>query len=158
MTTPQAKPIPDGMHSVTPHLICAGAADAIEFYKKAFGATVSIRISEASGRVGHASLRFGDSEVFLSDEYPEMGVRGPQTVGGTTFALYIYVDDVDRVTAQAVAAGAVLLREVQDEPDGDRRGRLRDPFGHEWMIATRKEVLSNEELRERFAPAGYKVE
>ena len=145
-------------HTITPYLAIRDAAGAIEFYKKVFGATVSMRITEASGRIGHASLRFGDSEVFVSDEYPEMGVRGPQTVGGTTFALYIYVDDVDRVTEQAVAAGAMLLREVQDEPDGDRRGRLRDPFGHEWMVATRKEVLSNEELRERFAPAGYKVE
>jgi PhnB protein len=145
-------------HTITPYLAIRDAAGAIEFYKKVFGATVSMRITEASGRIGHASLRFGDSEVFVSDEYPEMGVRGPQTVGGTTFALYIYVDDVDRVTEQAVAAGAMLLRQVQDEPDGDRRGRLRDPFGHEWMVATRKEVLSNEELRERFAPAGYKVE
>ena len=117
-----------------------------------------MRVTEASGRVGHASLRFGDSEVFLSDEHPEIGVRGPQTVGGTTFAIYIYVDDVDKITKRAVAAGATLLREVQDEPDGDRRGRLRDPFGHEWMVATRKEVLSKKVLRDRFAPAGYKVE
>ncbi len=145
-------------HTITPYLAIRDAARAIEFYKKVFGATVSMRITEASGRVGHASLRFGDSEVFVSDEYPEIGVRSPQTVGGTTFALYIYVDDVDSVTEQAVAAGATPLREVQDEPDGDRRGRLRDPFGHEWMVATRKEVLSNEELRERFAPAGYKLE
>ncbi len=145
-------------HTITPYLAVRDAVRAIEFYKKVFGATVSMRITDASGRVGHASLKFGDSEVFLSDEYPEIGVRSPQTVGGTTFALYIYVDNVDKVTEQAVAAGAALLREVQDEPDGDRRGRLRDPFGHEWMVATRKEVLSNEELRERFAPAGYKVE
>ena len=144
--------------TITPYLAIRDAARAIDFYKKAFGATVSMRITEASGRVGHASLRFGDSEVFVSDEYPEMCVHGPQTLGGTTFALYIYVDDVDRVTEQAVAAGATLLREVQDEPDGDRRGRLRDPFGHEWMVAMRKEALSNEELRERLAPAGYKVE
>jgi PhnB protein len=145
-------------HTITPYLAVRDAVRAIEFYKKAFGATVSIRISEASGRVGHASLKFGDSQVFLSDEYPEIGVSSPQTVGGTTFALYLYVDDVDKVTGQAVAAGAQLLREVQDEPDGDRRGRLRDPFGHEWMVATRKEALSTEQLRERFAPAGYKVE
>ena len=145
-------------HTITPYLAERDAVRAIEFYKKAFGATVSIRISEASGRVGHASLKFGDSEVFLSDEYPEISVSSPQTVGGTTFALYIYVDNVDNVTEQAVAAGAQLLREVQDEPDGDRRGRLRDPFGREWMVATRKEVLSTEQLRERFAPAGYKVE
>ena len=145
-------------HTITPYLAVRDAVPAIEFYKKAFGATVSIRISEASGRVGHASLTFGDSQVFLSDEYPEIGVSSPQTVGGTTFALYIYVDDFDKVTEQAVAAGSQLLREVQDEPDGDRRGRLRDPFGHEWMVATRKEVLSTEQLRERFAPAGYKVE
>lgn len=145
-------------HTITPYLAVRDAARAIEFYKKVFGATVSLRISEASGRIGHASLKFGDSEVFLSDEYPEIGVSSPQTVGGTTFAIYIYVDNVDKVTAQAVAAGAVLLREVQDEPDGDRRGRLRDPFGHEWMVATRKEVISTEEMRKRFAPAGYKVE
>ena len=145
-------------HTITPYLAVRDAARAIEFYKKVFGATVSMRISEASGRIGHASLKFGDSEVFLSDEYPELGVRSPQTMGGTTFAIYIYVDNVDKITAQAVAAGAVLLNEVQDEPDGDRRGRLRDPFGHEWMVATRKEVLSTEEMRKRFAPAGYKVE
>ena len=145
-------------HTITPYLAVRDAARAIEFYKKVFGATVSMRISEASGRIGHASLKFGNSEVFLSDEYPEIGVSSPDTVGGTTFALYVYVDDVDLVTEQAVAAGAVLLREVQEEPDGDRRGRLRDPFGHEWMVATRKEVLSTEQLRERFAPAGYKVE
>ena len=145
-------------HTITPYLAVRDAARAIEFYKKMFGATVSMRISEASGRIGHASLKFGDSEVFLSDEYPEIGVCSPETVGGTTFALYIYVDDVDKVSEQAVAAGAALLREVQDEPDGDRRGRLRDPFGHEWMVATRKEVISTEEMRKRFAPAGYKVE
>ena len=145
-------------HTITPYLAVRDAARAIEFYKKAFGAIVSLRISEASGRIGHASLKFGDSEVFLSDEYPEIGVNSPQSVGGTTFALYLYVDNVDKVTAQAVAAGAALLREVQDEPDGDRRGRLRDPFGHEWMVATRKEVISTEEMRKRFAPAGYKVE
>lgn len=145
-------------HTITPYLAIRDAARAIEFYKNVFGATVSMRITEASGRIGHASLKFGDSEIFVSDEYPEIGVRGPQTVGGTTVALYIYVDDVDRVAEHAIAAGAMLLREVQNEPDGDRRGRLRDPFGHEWMVATRKEALSNEELRERFAPAGYKVE
>jgi PhnB protein len=100
-------------HAITPYLAIRDAARAIEFYKKVFGATVSMRITEASGRVGHASLRFGDSEVFVSDEYPEIGVRGPQTVGGTTFALYIYVDDVDRVTERAVAAGAMVLREVR---------------------------------------------
>lgn len=145
------KPIPDGYHSVTPYLIVKGGARAIEFYKAAFGATELMRMMQPDGRVGHAEVRIGDSPVMLADEFPEMGQRSPQTIGGTPVSLMIYVPDVDAVVARAVAAGAQLTRPVADQFYGDRTGGVTDPFGHAWFIATHKEDLSPEELERRAA-------
>src|SRR5437899_1456204 len=114
MTT-KVKPIPDGFHSVTPYLIIKGAANAIEVYKKAFGASEMFRMAQPDGRVGHAELKIGDSRVMLADEFPEMGARGPQTIGGSPITLYLYVEDVDAVAGRAVAAGAKTVRPVEDQ-------------------------------------------
>jgi len=143
------KPIPDGYHSVTPYLICRGAANAIEFYKQAFGATEITRMPMPGGRLGHAEIRIGDSAVMLADEFPEMDVCGPQSLGGTSVSLLIYVEDVDTVFPQAIAAGGKEIRPLVDQFYGDRSGTLEDPFGHKWTIATHKEDLSPEEMQRR---------
>jgi PhnB protein len=143
------KPIPDGYHSVTPYLIVKGAARAIDFYKQAFGATELFRMADPSGRVGHAEIKIGDSPVMLADEFPDMGYRGPESLGGSAVSLLIYVENVDAVAGQAVAAGAKVLRPVKDQFYGDRSGTFADPFGHVWTIATHKEDLSPEELQQR---------
>jgi PhnB protein len=148
------KPIPDGYHSVTPYLIVKGGVRAIEFYKTAFGATELARMMQPDGRVGHAEIKIGDSPVMLADEFPEMGQKSPQTIGGTPVSLMIYVPDVDAVVARAVAAGAELTRPVADQFYGDRTGGVTDPFGHAWFIATHKEDLSMEELQRRAAQHG----
>ncbi|TMB21146.1 MAG: VOC family protein [Deltaproteobacteria bacterium] len=134
----------------TPYLCCKDAARAIEFYKKAFGATEAMRLSEPGGRIGHAEIRIGDAPIMLSDEYPEMDVRSPQSLGGSPVLIHLYVDDVDALASRAVAAGAKLLRPVADQFYGDRSGTLTDPFGHRWMIATRKEDVSAAEMQKRY--------
>jgi PhnB protein len=146
-----ANSIPDGFHGVTPYLCCRDAARAIEFYKQAFGATEMMRLAEPSGRIGHADLRIGDAVIMLADEYPDMGVKSPQAFGGSPVGLHLYVDDVDAVTKRAVAAGAKLVRPVEDQFYGDRSGTLEDPFGHRWYIATHKEDLTSEEVNRRYA-------
>ena len=145
------KPIPEGHHAVTPYLSVKGAASAIDFYKKAFGATEVMRMPQPDGRIGHAELTIGDSRVMLADEFPDMNFRGPHSIGGTPVHLHLYVNDVDAVVAQAVAAGAKVLRPVQDQFYGDRTGSLSDPYGHVWHVATHKEDLTPEELRRRAA-------
>ena len=145
------KPIPDGYHSLTPYLIVNGAARAIDFYRRAFGAVELLRMEEPDGRVGHAELRIGDSTVMLADEYPEIGARTPQTIGGTPVSLVLYVEDVDATVARAVAAGAKLTRPVADQFYGDRTGGLTDPFGHVWYVATHVEDVSPEEMERRRA-------
>jgi PhnB protein len=144
------KPIPEGYHSVTPYLIINGAADALEFYKKAFGAVELFRM-EHQGKVGHAEIKIGDSPIMLADEQPEMGYKGPTAYGGTPVSLMIYVDDVDKTYPQAIAAGAVELKAVQDWFYGDRSGTLKDPFGHVWTVATHKEDVTPEEMDKRMA-------
>jgi len=134
----------------TPYLCCKDAARAIEVYKKAFGATEAMRLSEPGGRIGHAEIRIGDAPIMLSDEYPEMDVRSPQSLGGSPVLIHLYVDDVDALASRAVAAGAKLLRPVADQFYGDRSGTLTDPFGHRWMIATRKEDVSAAEMQKRY--------
>lgn len=143
------KPIPEGYHSVTPYLIIKGAAAAIEFYKKAFDAIELFRMAGPDGKVGHAEIKIGNSPVMLADEFPEMGARSPQTVGGTPVGLLIYVSDVDKQFAQAVAAGATVERPLKDQFYGDRSGTLTDPFGHKWTVATHKEDLTPEEIDRR---------
>ena len=147
------KPIPEGYHTVTPYLIIRGAADAIEFYQKAFGATELFRVPAPDGKIGHAEIKIGDSPIMLADEYPDMGYKGPQTLGGSPVSLMIYVDDVDTVFDRAVAAGARTREAVSDKFYGDRIGTLEDPFGHVWHVATHKEDVSVEEM-ERRAKAG----
>src|SRR6266566_1488535 len=143
------KPIPDGYHTVTPYLIINGAADALEFYKKAFGATELFRMAAPGGKIGHAEIKIGDSPIMLADEFPEMDARGPQSFGGTPVSIMLYVADVDTVFDRAIAAGAKVKQPVQDKFYGDRNGVLADPFGHVWTIATHKEDLTPEEVGKR---------
>jgi len=147
------KPIPEGYHSVTPYLIIKGAARAIEFYKQAFGATERTRMAQPDGRIGHAEIQIGDSCVMLADEFPEMNIVGPESLGGTPAMIHLYVEDVDAVAKKAVAAGAKEVRPVKDQFYGDRSGMFTDPFGHKWNIATHKEDLSAEEIGKRAAAA-----
>jgi PhnB protein len=145
------KPIPEGYHTATPYLIVKGAAEAIEFYKKAFGARELIRFADPSGKVGHAEIKIGNSPIMLADEHPEVGALSPKSLGGTAVSILLYVEDVDRLFAQAIAAGGKVDRPVRDQFYGDRSGTLKDPFGHVWTIATHKEDVSLEEMRRRMA-------
>ena len=143
------KPIPDGYHTATPYLIIRGAGDAIEFYKKAFGATELFRFPTPDGKIGHAEIKIGDSPIMLADESPEMGYKSPQSLGGSPISIMIYVADVDTVFKQAIAAGGKEQRPVKDQFYGDRSGTLEDPFGHVWHVATHKEDVSPEEMERR---------
>jgi PhnB protein len=145
------KKIPDGYHTVTPYLIVSGAARAIEFYKAAFGAVETMRMSGAGEDVMHAEIRVGDSPIMLADEFPELGFRGPASHGGTPVSILLYVEDADRTFDQAVSAGAKVMRPLQDQFYGDRSGTLEDPFGHVWTIATHVEDVSPEEMGRRQA-------
>lgn len=144
------KPVPDGYHTVTPYLIVRGAAGAIDFFKRAFGAAELFRM-DAGGRIMHAEIQVGDSRVMLADEMPEMGALAPQTAGGTPVGLLLYLPDVDAVFARAVAAGARPERPVKDQFYGDRAGTVIDPYGHKWTIATHVEDVSPEEIDRRFS-------
>jgi PhnB protein len=145
----KVKPIPEGYHTATPYLSVRNAAQAIEFYKQAFGATETMRFPGPDGKIGHAEIRIGDSPIMLGDEYPDMEFLSPLSRGGTTVHLHLYVEDVDARVAKAVAAGGKLKRPVQDQFYGDRTGTIEDPFGHVWHIATHKEDLSEQELHRR---------
>jgi PhnB protein len=150
----KAKPIPAGYHTVTPYLIIKGAVKALDFYKRAFSATEKMRLADpTSENIGHAEITIGDSTIMLADEYPDMGFRSPQSLGGTPVSLMIYVKDVDTVARQAVAAGAKELRPVKDQFYGDRSGTFEDPFGHVWTIATHTEDLTQAEIEKRAAAA-----
>lgn len=146
------KPIPEGYHSVTPYLIIDGAAEALEFYKKAFGATELFRM-EHGGKIGHAEIKIGDSPIMLADEHPEMGYRSPKALGGSPVGIMIYVDDVDTIFKQAIDAGGAEVKPLQDQFYGDRSGTLTDPFGHVWTVATHKEDVTPEEIEKRLASA-----
>ena len=141
--------IPEGYHSVTPYLIVDGAAEALEFYKTAFGATEVLRVPDPSGRIGHAEIRIGESHVMLADEHPELGQRGPKAVGGTPVSLMIYVEDADARFQAALAGGATQVRPIENQFYGDRSGMITDPFGHVWTIATHVEDVAPEELDRR---------
>jgi len=144
-----ANPIPQGFHTVTPFLVLRNAATGLEFYKRAFGAEEVECVTGPGGKIMHAEIRIGDSMLMLSDEFPDMGCHSPQALGGTPVSLYLYVRDVDALFKQAVAAGASALLPVTDMFWGDRYGKLADPFGHIWSLATRKEDLTPEEIGRR---------
>jgi PhnB protein len=146
------KPIPDGYHSLTPYLIVEGAAAAIDYYKKAFGAVELFRMDH-EGKIGHAEMKIGDSPFMLADQMPEMKSLGPKKLGGTSVSLMIYVDDVDTIYKQAIEAGGTEVKPLQDQFYGDRSGTLTDPFGHVWTVATHKEDVTPEEMDKRMAAA-----
>jgi PhnB protein len=145
------KSVPDGYHTVTPYLIINGAAQALEFYKRAFGASETVRMPDPKGRIAHAEIKIGDSMIMLADEHHEMGYRGPRTLGGTSVSILLYVPDVDTVFDRAIKAGAKSQRPVADQFYGDRMGTLEDPFGHVWTIGTHIEDVSAEEMKRRMA-------
>lgn len=144
---PAVKPVPDGFHSVTPYLVCAGAAAAVAFYEKAFGAVELLRVPGPDGRLLHAAVRIGDSVVMLNDEFPEMGAVGPKARQGTSVTLHLFVEDADVSFARAVMAGATVKMPLQDMFWGDRYGLLEDPFGHSWSIATHRQDLTPAQIR-----------
>ncbi len=148
MIKPNVQPVPDGMHTVTPHLVCAGAADAIEFYKKAFNAVELGRVPGPEGKLIHALIRIGDSAVMLVDEFPDWHALGPKSLKGSPVTIHLYVQDVDSVVKQAVAAGANITMPIEDTFWGDRYGKLEDPFGHHWSVATHIRDVKPEELHE----------
>jgi PhnB protein len=148
------KPIPDGMRSLTPHIVCKGAAAAIEFYKKAFGAVEGFRLPGPDGRLMHAQVRIGDSALMLVDEYPDMGALGPTALKGSPVTIHLYVPDADATFAQAVAAGAKVVMPLAEMFWGDRYGQLEDPFGHRWSVATHLRDLSPEEIAQNMAKMG----
>jgi PhnB protein len=141
-----ARPVPDGYHTATPYLIIGGAAQAIRFYERAFGATELLHLPGPDGRIAHAEIRIGDCVIMLADEVLDMGYRSPRSLGGSPVSLLLYVNDVDAVFQRAVAAGALVLRPVANQFYGDRSGTLQDPFGHLWTVATHIEDVPMEEI------------
>jgi len=146
--TMTVKAIPEGMHTITPHLVCEGAAEAIEFYKKAFNAVENSRMPAPDGRVMHAQLKIGDSVIMLVDDFPDHGCYGPKHLKGSPVTIHLYVPDADATYAQAVKAGATAKMPPEDMFWGDRYGVLIDPFGHSWSVATHKRDLTPEQMYE----------
>ncbi len=138
------------IHEAYPYLRVHSAAQAIEFYARAFDAKEQFRLTEPSGRIGHAEIKLGPTTLMLADEYPEQGICGPRSLGGTTIAIHLHVDDVDRAFAQAVDAGATIVRPLQDQFYGERSGTVRDPFGHEWLLGGHIETVTPEEMQRRY--------
>ena len=151
MSKSQVKPVPEGHHSVTPYLVVDGAARALDFYGRVFGAAERMRMPGPDGKVGHAEISIGDSVIMLADEHPEVGARGPRAFGGSPVSLMLYVADVDATVKTAVAAGAKVLRPVEDKFYGDRSGSIEDPFGHHWHVSTHKEDVPPDEMKRRAA-------
>jgi PhnB protein len=155
MSSTSVKRIPDWAHTVTPHLTCAGAAKALDFYKAAFGAVELSRLPGKDGRLMHAAMRIGDSTIMLSDAFPEMGANGPSPDVRSPVTIHLYFDDVDAAAARAIAAGATITMPVSDMFWGDRYGQLVDPFGHRWSIATHIRDVTAEEMQQAMGgPAG----
>ena len=149
----KVKPVPDGMHTVTPHLVCAGAADAIEFYKEAFGALEVARLPGPDGKIMHAMIRVGDSAIMLVDEAPQWGMMGPKALKGSPVTIHLYVENADAFVARAVKAGAAVTMPLADMFWGDRYGKLKDPFGHDWSIGTHVRDVSMEEMQQAMQKA-----
>lgn len=145
------KPIPEGYHNVTAYLVVQGAAAAIDFYKKVFGAVETVRMPQPDGRIAHAELKLGDSVIMLADEFPEMEAVSPKALGNSPVGLLLYVNDVDSTVEHAVALGAQVKRPVADQFYGDRTGTIEDPFGHKWTLARHMEDVSPEEMKRRMA-------
>ena len=143
------QPIPAGYHTATIYLIVKGAAQALEFYKKAFGAVELMRMPGPNDTIGHAEIKIGDSPIMLADEFPEMGHKSPTTLGGTAVGIMLYVPDCDAMFAKAVSLGATIMKPLADQFYGDRSGSVIDPFGHQWTIATHTEDVSPEEMERR---------
>ncbi|HWN82081.1 MAG TPA: VOC family protein [Candidatus Udaeobacter sp.] len=143
------KPIPDGYYTATPYLIVKGAARALDFYKQAFGAQELMRFPMPDGKIGHAEIKIGNSPIMLADEFPEMGHKSPESLGGSPVSLMLYVPDSDKTFAQAIKAGGKELQPLKDQFYGDRSGTLTDPFGHVWTVSTHKEDVSPEEMDRR---------
>jgi PhnB protein len=143
------KYIPDGYYTATPYLIIKGAAKALDFYKKAFGATELMRMPGPDGKIGHAEIKIGNSPIMLADEVPNMGYKSPQSLGGTPVSIMLYVENVDKTVERAVAEGAKIEKPVQDQFYGDRNGSIQDPFGHVWTISTHIEDVSPDEMKRR---------
>jgi PhnB protein len=143
------KPIPDEYPQVTPYLCVDGAEAAIDFYRQVFGATERMRLASPEGKIGHAELEIGSSMIMLADEFPEMGVRSPRSVGGTPVTINVYVEDVDSVFDRAVKAGAKEVRPLENQFYGDRTGQFEDPFGHRWSVASHVEDVSPDEMARR---------
>ena len=148
------KAVPEGMHTVTPHLVCAGAVDAIEFYKKAFNAAEEGRLPGPQGRLMHAMIRIEGSAVMLVDEMPEWGALGPKSLKGSPVTIHLYVEDVDAFVKRAVGAGAKITMPLDDMFWGDRYCKLEDPFGHHWSVATHKRDVSPEEMMQAMQQMG----
>jgi PhnB protein len=157
MATKAVRPVPEGYHTVTPYLTVNDAARAIDFYHRAFGAREVSRMSGPGEKIGHAELKIGDSTIMLADEMPGGGCRAPQSLGGTSVNIFLYVEDVDSVFNKAVSAGAKADAQPADMFWGDRYGRLTDPFGHSWSVATHKEDVAPEEMKKRAQEAMAKM-
>ena len=149
--TQAVKPIPDGRAGAIPYICVDDAAEAIAFYGRAFGALEVLRFTDPGGKIGHAEIEIGAACVMLADAYPDHGFKSPKGYGGSPVSIHLFVEDVDGMMARAVAAGASVLRPAEDQFYGDRSGKLEDPFGHVWLLSTRKENLSREEMQKRFA-------
>jgi len=147
--TRHVRAVPEGYHTVAPHLCVDNGAQALEFYRKAFGAAEVNCLKIPGGKIGHAEIQIGDSRIMLSDEFPDFGNRSPKSFGGTPVIIHLYVEDVDAVAGQALAAGATVLIPVADQFYGDRSGRIQDPFGHVWIISTHIEDVTPEEVERR---------
>lgn len=145
------QPAESKIHEVYPYLRLRHASDAIAFYKHAFGAEELFRLTEPSGRIGHAQLKIGPITLMLSDEFPEFGIGGPETIGGTSFSIHLHVDNADALIQRAVDAGATMIREPSDQFYGERSGTVRDPFGHEWIIGHEIEAVTPEEMQRRYS-------
>jgi len=143
------KYIPDGYYTATPYLIIKGAARALDFYKKAFGATELMRMPDSDGKIGHAEIKIGNSPIMLADEFPDRGFKSPQSLGGTPVSIMLYVENVDKTVERAVAEGAKVTKAVENQFYGDRNGTISDPFGHVWTISTHVEDVTPQEMKRR---------